>query len=178
MKNVGIAFTFPKDGVVPPGYKLIPCHMVFDVKTDLTRKARLVAGGHETDPPKESTYSSMVSRDSVRIAFLIASLNGLHVLMGDVQNAYLNAPTKEKTYTIAGLEFGTNKVGLPALITRALYGLKSSAAQWRDHISATIRDMGFKSCLADPDVWLRANTKPDGFQYYKYVLVYIDDILC
>ncbi|KAL7557773.1 hypothetical protein ACA910_020290 [Epithemia clementina (nom. ined.)] len=177
MKNVGIAFTFPEDGVVPPGYKLIPCHLVFDVKTDLTRKARLEAGGHKTDPPKESTYSSVVSGDSVRIAFLIAALNGLEVLMGDVQNAYLNAPTKEKTYTIAGLEFGANIVGLPALITRALYGLKSSAARWRDHISATIRDMGFRSCLADPDVWLRANTKPDGFQYYEYVLVYIDDIL-
>ncbi|KAL7577136.1 hypothetical protein ACA910_019738 [Epithemia clementina (nom. ined.)] len=177
MKNVGIAFTFLEDGIVPPGYKLIPCHMVFDVKTDLTRKARLVAGGHKTDPPKESTYSSVVSHDSVRIAFLIAALNGLEVLMGDVQNAYLNAPTKEKTYTIAGLESGANKVGLPALITRALYGLKSSAARWREHILTTIRDMQFKSCLADPDVWMRANTKPDGFQYYKYVLVYIDDIL-
>ena len=39
-------------------------------------------------------------------------------------------------------------------------------------------DMGFKMCQADPDVWLRANTRPsDGFQYYEYVLVYIDDLL-
>ena len=61
---------------------------------------------------------------------------------------------------------------------RALYGLKSSAARWRDHITATLRDMGFKMCQADPDVWLRANTRPsDGFQYYEYVLVYIDDLL-
>ena len=120
----------------------------------------------------------MVSRDSVRIAFTIAALNGLDVLVGDVQNAYLNAPTKEKTYTTAGLEFGPDKVGQPALIVRALYGLKSSAARWRDHIAATLRDMGFKMCQADPDVWLRANTRPsDGFQYYEYVLVYIDDLL-
>ena len=57
-----------------------------------------------------------------------------------------------------------------ALIVRALYGLKSSAARWRDHIAATLRDMGFKMCQADPDVWLRANTRPsDGFQYYEYV---------
>ena len=178
MKNVGIAFEFPADGEVPSGYKHIPCHMVFDIKSDLRRKARLVAGGHKTDPPKESTYSSVVSRDSVRIAFTIAALNGLDVLVGDVQNAYLNAPTKEKTYTTAGLEFGPDKVGQPALIVRALYGLKSSAARWRDHIAATLRDMGFKMCQADPDVWLRANTRPsDGFQYYEYVLVYIDDLL-
>ena len=178
MKNVGIAFEFPADGEVPPGYKHIPCHMVFDIKSDLRRKARLVAGGHKTDPPKESTYSSVVSRDSVRIAFTIAALNGLDVLVGDVQKAYLNAPTKEKTYTTAGLEFGLDKVGQPALIVRALYGLKRSAARWRDHNAATLRDMGSKMCQADPDVWLRANTRPsDGFQYYEYVLVYIDDLL-
>ena len=106
---------------------------------DLRRKARLVAGGHKTDPPKESTYSSVVSRDSVRIAFTIAALNGLDVLAGDVQNAYLNAPTKERTYITAGLEFGPENVGRPALIVRALYGLKSSAARWRDHIAATLR---------------------------------------
>jgi hypothetical protein len=53
------------------------CHMIFDRKSDLTRKARLVAGGHMTDEPHESVYSSVVSRDSVRITFTIASLNGL-----------------------------------------------------------------------------------------------------
>ena len=179
MKNVRIAFEFRDDDKVPIGYKHIPCHMVFDIKSDLRRKARLVAGGHKTDPPKESTYSSVVSRDSVRIAFTIAALNCLDVLAGDVQNAYLNAPTKERTYITAGLEFGPENVGRPALIVRALYGLKSSAARWRDHIAATLREMKFNSCLADPDVWLRPQVRPsDGFQYYEYVLVYIDDILC
>ena len=74
------------------GYKEIKVHMVFDVKMDFTRKARLCAGGHVTDAPKGLTYSSVVSRDSVRLAFLIAELNGLKVLAGDVSNAYLNAP--------------------------------------------------------------------------------------
>jgi hypothetical protein len=41
---------------------------------------------------------------------------------------YLNAPTKDKVYTTAGLEFGSDKVGRPAFIVRALYGLKSSGA--------------------------------------------------
>jgi len=114
--------------------------MIFDVKMDLTRKARFVAGGHQTDPPKESTYSSVVSRDSVRIAFLIAALNNLDILSADVQNAYLNAPTKEKVYTTAGLEFGAVNKGRFVLIVRALYGLKSSGARWRDRMAATLRD--------------------------------------
>jgi hypothetical protein len=37
--------------------------------------------------------------------------------------------------------------------------------------------MGFKSCLADPDVWLCAATKVDGTKYYEYILVYVDDLL-
>ena len=137
----------------------------------------MVAGGHQTEVPKESVYSSVVSRDSVRIALTIASLNDLDVLAADVQNAYLNAPTKEKCYTTAGPEFGPDNEGRPVLIVRALYGLRSSGARWRDHLADTVRSMGFTACLADNDVWLRPNVKPNGEEYYEYVLVYVDDIL-
>jgi len=177
MRNVMMAFEFRDDNIVPIGYKLIECHMIFDVKMCLTRKARLVAGGHMTDPPKESTYSSVVSRDSVRIAFTIAALNGLDILSADVQNAYLNAPTEERLYIIAGMEFGAADCGRPVLIVRALYGLRSSGARWRDHMANTLREGGFTSCRADPDVWMRKQTKPNGDKYWEYVLVYVDDIL-
>ena len=119
----------------------------------------------------------MVSRDSVRIAFLVAALNGCDILSADVQNAYLNAPTREKVYTTAGLEFGASNVGRPVLIVRALYGLSSSGARWRDHMAATLREAHFVSSKGDPDVWMRPATKPDGSEYYEYVLVYVDDIL-
>ena len=74
MKNVMPAFEFCDDDKMPVGYKKIQCHMVFDVKIgDLTRKARFCANGNETDPPKEYTFSTVVSRDSVRLIFLIGS---------------------------------------------------------------------------------------------------------
>jgi hypothetical protein len=38
------------------------------------RKAILVAGGHLTDPPASITFASVVNRESVRIAFLLAAL--------------------------------------------------------------------------------------------------------
>ena len=41
----------------PDGYQRIPCRMVFDVKQSLKRKARFVARGDRTMPPKESVYS-------------------------------------------------------------------------------------------------------------------------
>jgi hypothetical protein len=47
------------------GFQEIDCHMVFDVKMDLTRKAQFVASGHTTETPSSLTYSSVVSRDSI-----------------------------------------------------------------------------------------------------------------
>jgi hypothetical protein len=59
------------------GHTWVPCHMIFDIKMDFTCKARFVAGGHVTHLPCSITYASVVSRDSVQIALLIAALNDL-----------------------------------------------------------------------------------------------------
>ena len=177
MKNINCAFEFPADGKAPVGYQKIDCHMIFDVKMTLERKARYVAGGHQTAPTKDITFASVVSRDSIRIAFLIAALNDLDILSADISGAYLNANAAEKVYTIAGKEFGEAKEGRVVVIVRALYGLRSSGKAWRDHMAATLRDHGYSSCRADPDVWMRAKSKPDGFRYWSYIMVYTDDIL-
>jgi hypothetical protein len=105
--------------------------MIFDVKMDLTRKARMVAGGHTTETPASLTYSSVVSRDNVRIALLIAALNDLDIMACDIGNAYLNAPCREKIWFVAGPEFGS-KQGQVVKVVRALYGLKSSRASWKN----------------------------------------------
>jgi len=60
----------------PERYKLIPYHMVYAVKQDGRRKSRLVAGGHLTEVPTESVYSSVVSLRGVRIVIFLAELNG------------------------------------------------------------------------------------------------------
>lgn len=165
-------------GQIRPGYQEIKCHWVFDMKMDgnFTRKARLVAGGHMTEEPVVPTYSSVVSRDSVQIAFLLAALNGLDILAADIGNAYLNAPCKEWIWTVAGIEFGSD-VGHTMFITRALYGLKSSGASWAATLVGTLCDMGYLPSLADQNVWLKAACKPDDFKYYEMILVYVDDIL-
>jgi hypothetical protein len=66
MHHVMCAFEIlESDAPEPRMSQQIPCHMIFDVKMDFTRKARFVAGGHMTDAPVNLTYSSIVSRDSV-----------------------------------------------------------------------------------------------------------------
>jgi hypothetical protein len=65
-------------------------------------------------------------------------LNGLDVLAGDVTNAYLNAPCREKIWFEGKLETGQDN-GKVLVLTRALYGLKSSGAAWRADLAGTLR---------------------------------------
>eukprot|EP00957_Ditylum_brightwellii_P051116 3875560-Ditylum_brightwellii.AAC.1 len=40
-----------------------------------------------------------------------------------------------------------------------------------------MRHLGFTSCPADPDVWMRSAIQSDGSKHYEYILLYIDDAL-
>ena len=182
LNKVRVAFQLLDDNEeIPVGSKKINYHLIFEVKMDLTRKARLVAGGHlNRNVPRHTTYSSVVSRESVRICFTLAALNNLDVLSGDIGNAYLNAKPLEKCHVtiVDDILFGPSARGKIAIISRALYGMKSSGNAWRLHF-ANILDkvMGFTQCFADNDVWFKASLKPDGTKYYQYVCIYVDDIL-
>ena len=70
--------------------------MIFDVKMDFWRKARYVANGAKTPNLTSSAYAGVVSRESIRIAFTLAALNGLNVMTADIQNTYLQVPISEK----------------------------------------------------------------------------------
>ena len=117
MKDVRPAFKIldPADAD-PVGHQRIRCHMIFDIKMeDFCRKARLVAGGHVTEAPATMTYASVVARDTVRIALLLAALNDLDVKVGNVLNTYITAPVTEKIWTVLGPKFG-NDAGKRAVI--------------------------------------------------------------
>jgi hypothetical protein len=49
-----------------------------------------------------------------------------------------------------GPEFGSD-AGKKAFIVRALYGLKSAGASFRNHLADCMQHMGFTPCLVDPD---------------------------
>jgi hypothetical protein len=49
-----------------------------------------------TETPATLTYSSVVSRESVRIALTLTALNQLEVKTADIENAYLTAPVAKK----------------------------------------------------------------------------------
>jgi Reverse transcriptase (RNA-dependent DNA polymerase) len=180
MRNVRPAFETWDKSVeeIPVGYQQVRCHLIFDVKMgeNFRRKARFVAGGHTTEVPSVLTYASVVSRDSVRIALTVAALNDLKLMACDIQNAYLTADCREKIWTRAGPEFGSES-GTIFLVKKALYGLKSAGAAFRALLADTLHDLGYRATKADPDVWLRPAVKANGFEYYEIVLCYVDDIL-
>lgn len=178
MHNVGVAFEVLEDGEkAPKGWNKVSGHIVWDVKMDFTRKARWVLDGHKCPDPEGSTYAGVVSRESVRIALTYAALNDLDVFAADIRNAYLQAPSSCKDYIICGPEFGLENQGKVALIHRALYGGKSAGRDFRNHLRSCMDFLNFKSCPADPDVWMRPAIKSDGTKVYDYVLLYTDDTL-
>ena len=154
----------------PKGYKKIRVHLIFDVKHDGRHKARMVADGHLTDIPVDSVYSGVVSLRGLRIMLFLAELNQLETWATDIGNAYLEAETSEKVYIIAGPEFG-EKQGDTLVISKALYGLRSSGKRFHDKFADDLRDMGFSPCKNEPDIWMR---KRSGL--WEYVAVYVDDL--
>jgi hypothetical protein len=162
MNNVHISFKVLNcEEAVPPTYQEIMCHMIFDVKMeDFCHRAQLVAGEHTTDAPHMMTYESDVSRESIRIALTLVALNDLDVIMGNIENTYLTAPITEKVWTVIGPEFG-EETGKQALIVRALYGIKSAGAAFRNHLAYGMDNLGWKPCIADRDIWMKEETHPD-----------------
>ena len=144
MENVKIAFqNIPKGRKPPNGFWYVNFHMVFDIKMeDFQRKAHLVVGGHLTHTPDTITYSSVVTRETVCIAFTMAVLHDLEVKAADLLNDYEMAPMHEKIWMVLGPEFG-DIGGKYIIIVRALYGLKGAEASFRAHLAQCMQKLGF-----------------------------------
>ena len=130
-----------------------------------------------TDTLNTLTYASIVSRDSVRIVLTLVALNVLDTLSYDTQNAYLASEFQEKIWNCAGQEFGS-EAGTIMIFRMALYGLKSSSASFCANLANNLDDIGFLCTKADPGVWYLSAVKPNGFDYYKYILYNVNNILC
>ena len=94
-----------------------------------------------TNAPPTITYASIVSGETVCLKLKIAALNSLQVKASDIMNAYVTAPITEMIWTVLGPVFGAG-AGNKAVIVRALYGLKSSGATFRNHLADCMRHMG------------------------------------
>ena len=127
--------------------------MMSDVNMDesFRRKARFFADGNKTKTPASMTYSSVVSRDSVWIAFPIEVLNVLDVFSCDIQNAYFTVDCKEQVRVADGPKFGS-EAGNNMLVRKALCVLKSSGAAFRSFLADTLDAMVYRPSYTKPDL--------------------------
>ena len=80
MRNVSITFKILDSGENPSvGFSGLSVQMVFDIKLDLTRKARHFVDGHVNPNPVDSTYTEVVSSITLRIAITYAVLLGVDI---------------------------------------------------------------------------------------------------
>ena len=71
----------------------------------------------------------------------------------------------------AGPEFKELE-GHTLVIVKALYGLRSSGARFHEALASTLRKEGFIPSKVDPDLWMCSASS-----CYKYMCVYVDDLL-
>jgi hypothetical protein len=53
-----------------------------------------------------------------------------------------------------------------------LYGLKTSAARFHEHLSESLLSLGFKKTKHDPDLWMMGKSS-----HYEYLATYMDAII-
>ena len=82
-----------------------------------------------------------MSREIIRIEFILASLKKLEIFAYDIGNAQLHSKCREKLWKEGGTKFGTKKVML-MIIARALYGINRSGAVWRENLAESLRSLG------------------------------------
>ena len=130
-----------------------------------------------TNAPATTTYASIVSRETVKIALMITAINDLEAELFDILNVHIETPVTKKVWTTLGPEFSKDS-RKTAVIVRGLHGLKLAGAAFISHVARCMESLGYKPCRTNLNLWLKHEIRPeDGFQYYSYLLYYVDDIL-
>jgi hypothetical protein len=110
--------------------------------------------------------------DTERIRFFLGELYGLSCCACDIGNAFLYGKAKDKVHITAGPEFGAYLHGINLIIDRSLYGLKTSAARFHEHLSESLLRLGFQKTKHGPDLWML-----DKSSHHEYLATYVDGIL-
>ena len=72
----------------------------------------------------------------------------------------------------AGPEFDEKLGGKNLIVVKSLYGLKTSAARFHEHLVESLLRLGFMKTKYDPDLWM-----VDKSSHYEYLGTYADNIL-
>ena len=131
----------------------------------------MIAGGNWTFNDTEDIYSGVERMDTIRIGFFLGELCGLSCCACDIGNTSVYGKTKEKGYIPPGPDFDTTLCGKSLIINKSLYGLKTSAARFHEHLAESLLRLGFRKTKHEPNLWMIEKTS-----HYEYLARYVVDI--
>ena len=100
-------------------------------------------------------YACVVTRETFKIALMIAGVNDCELNLTYIMNAYIQAAISVKLWTILGLDFGSD-TGKIVAINRALNALKSAGEAFRNHLASCMNPLGV--CHIGP-MWFFLNDR-------------------
>ena len=150
-------------------------------------KGRLAAMGNKLEfDPSLLISSPTIDMASLFILLALANHMGLDIESFDVPSAYLNCSLLEDVYMALDKETSTLLIEIDpnykqylrhngtivVKLLKSLYGLRQSGANWYNHITDTLIELGYESSHTDPCTFVRR----EG-HHISIVGIYVDDCL-
>ena len=138
-------------------------------------KARLVVKGFNQKHGEDydSTFSPVVSFDSVRILLAHSAENNCKIHHVDVSTAFLNGDLDEPVFMEQPIGFeNLNYPNYVCKLEKSLYGLRQAPRAWNYCLNNYLEKLGFIRCEFDNCLYKYSNG-----QNTVYLAVYVDDIL-
>ena len=106
------------------------------------------------------------------MVLFLSELNRMTLYATNIGNAYLEAYTSKKVCIKAHKMFGEQK-GHLLLISKVLYGLKSSGLRFNQLLVKHLMLLGFVRSKCKADIWYQQSNCRTK---YKYVAMYVDNL--
>ena len=137
-------------------------------------KCRLVFRGDRwVDFFNNKTYSGTVRSETVRLLFSILAETDYEFQSADVRTAFLYGEVPANQDIYMSRPNGLTDADMPPVVRlrKCLYGLPMASAMFKEHCNKVLIDMGFRSTISDPGLYLK---QLDSGQYV-YIFVHVDD---
>jgi hypothetical protein len=176
--------------------RVTPCSMFLKQKFNsrgefLLWKARLVDGGHRTDPTKYNPFEKSSPTTSLEAVYILLSMAvnlGMEIASMDVPSAYLNAGLQPGHFHIMCIDKNIARLlvqvdpraqqykqqdgSILVEIRRSLYGLPEASKLWYDYFTKALTLGGYTICPHDPCLFMRKRGSE-----LSIIALYVDDCL-
>jgi hypothetical protein len=138
-------------------------------------RARLVARGFEQRYGCDytETFAPVARLDTIRTLLALATINGWHIRISDVETAYLNGIVQEEIWIEQPFPFINKEYpGHACRLNKAIYGLKQAGAAWNATLDNFLIQSGYQRSPRDYCLYQKQIEKNTIF-----LLVYVDDLV-